>query len=290
MEYVQRGLSRGAVLGAWVFRPNSDRKPFDFIEPLYMKRRALKKAGDGAQVGIKLALNSLYGKLAQQVGAEEREDGTWRLPPYHCLEWAGYATSHCRATILGAVINNLDSVIAFETDAVFTTKPLDVKIGSNLGEFGEDIFNNMTYVQSGMYFADHSDGHPVEKTRGVDRGEIHRELILENMFKPLAKDRVAAARLTRFVGVGMALMGRWQKWCKWETVTKNLTLEPTGKRIHLGCDACEDGHRVTKGKWHETMCPLINDAHSLPFPVIWINPDPNMDMLDELRREQNEYE
>lgn len=290
-EYVRRGLSSGRVIEAWIFEPESDEKPFHFIEPLYMKRRALKKAGDGSHVGIKLALNSLYGKLAQQVGAERREDGTWRKPPYHCLEWAGYTTSHCRATILSAVMDNLADVIAFETDAVFTTRPLDVPNSSNLGEFDYLKFRDMTYLQSGMYFATTDDGEALAKTRGVDRGELVRENVMADMDSPYAKDRVAVAKLTRFVGAGIALMGQWHKWRRWETVTKRLTLEPTGKRIHLECPSCDPSQErhLVKGVLHETMCPMLNNAHSLPFPVVWANPDPNMSELEEMRNGEQNY-
>ena len=288
-EFVERGLSKGKVIEAWIFRPtNPDRKPFGFVEPLYMKRRALKKAKDGAHVGIKLGLNSLYGKLAQQVGAEQQGDG-WRLPPYHCLEWAGYATSHCRAAVLHAVVDDLDSVIAFETDAVFRTRKLPVAEGSNLGEFEYIEFDNITYLQSGLYFADTADG-PIAKTRGVDRGELQRDTALKAMSEPKVEDRYAVARLTRFVGAGIALMGRWRKWRSWETVTKRMTMEPTGKRIHIDCETCDPDFTkpLTMGL-HRTFCPMINKAHSLPFPIMWVNPDPNMTELSEFRESENDY-
>jgi hypothetical protein len=277
------------VLETWVFNSTSTEKPFAFIEPLYNKRRALKKAGDGAHVGIKLALNSLYGKLAQQVGWERTEKGL-RIPPFHQIEWAGFTTSHCRAAVLRACLGNLESVIAFETDAVFTSAPLNVPTGSALGEFEAVEFQNLTYVQSGMYFGVLSDGTTVDKTRGVDRGSLGRDSILAGLANPNATDRKCVASLTRFVGAGIALAQNFTRWRKWETVTKNLTLEPTGKRIHLECDACQDDDGLTLGAWHETMCPMLNDAHSCEFPIEWVNPDPNMAELEERRWTPNDYE
>lgn len=291
-KYLDRELSSGHVIEAWIFDAYTDDKPFDFIEPLYEKRRILKAAGDGSNVGIKLALNSLYGKLAQQVGAEQNPvTGQWRLPPFHCLPWAGFTTSHCRATILGAVIDDLDSVIAFETDAVFTTKPLDVKVSGNLGDFGEDKLNNLTYFQSGMYFADHSDGSKIEKTRGVDRGELVRDDVLSILDSRAAADRVAIAKYTRFITIGVALQGRWNKWRRWETMTKRITLEPTGKRIHIGCPSCDRTAErpLTKGKLHTTMCPMVAPAHSMEFPVVWANPNPKMSALEELRNDRDDW-
>lgn len=299
-EYCARGYGTMRVMSAWVFEPYPDApKPFAFIDGLYLKRRALKAGGDGAHVGIKLALNSLYGKLAQQVGAELRKDGTWRIPPFHQIEWAGYTTSWCRATILRACLDNLDDVIAFETDAVFTRAPLPVTIGTALGDFEELRFADLTYVQSGLYFGTTHDGRAVTKTRGVDRGSLTRETVLEALQRPLARERYATASLTRFVGAGVALAQSWARWRRWETVTKNMVLEPTGKRVHMGCDCMtvqygDDGKILNAGiqleRWHATICPVLNAAHSSQFPVIWVNPDPNMRELEELRNVPNDWE
>ena len=300
-EYCDRGHGELTVLEAWRFeRDKHSRRPFRFIEPLYRDRQRLKAVGDGAHVGIKLGLNSLYGKLAQQVGARINDDGTWRLPPFHQLEWAGYVTSWCRANVLTAVMDNLDSVIAFETDAVFTTEPLNVTIGPDLGEFEAIKFDSLTYVQSGLYFgtiahdATKDAGKEIVKTRGVDRGTLTRAEVESAMHAPRADDREATARLTRFVGAGIALAQNMARWRRWEIVSKTMTLEPSGKRIHMGCECLrwtpEGFSRPLPEGLHATACPLMDDAHSSEFPVMWINPDPAMNMLAELREEQTEYD
>lgn len=288
-EYCARGYGEFEILECWEFRSTSEENPFSFIEPLYNKRRALKKAGDGAHVGIKLALNSLYGKLAQQVGWEMTDKGL-RIPPFHQLEWAGFTTSHCRAAVLRAALEDIESVIAFETDALFTSRPLNVKIGSNLGDFEAVEFANLTYVQSGMYFGELSDGtQVVSKTRGVDRGQLTREIVLNRIIISKAADRYAVAKLTRFVGAGIALSQDFNKWRSWVTLEKHMVLEPTGKRIHIQCAACSD-KGIALGEWHSTICPLMNHAHSAEFPIEWINPNPEMTMLEELRNEESDYE
>ncbi|HEY6022365.1 MAG TPA: DNA polymerase, partial [Candidatus Paceibacterota bacterium] len=81
------------IYEAYEWTQECDCHPFHFVESLYNKRAALKKANDGAHIGLKLGLNSLYGKLAQQIGFDPGPP--LRLPPYHSLEWAGYITSHC---------------------------------------------------------------------------------------------------------------------------------------------------------------------------------------------------
>jgi hypothetical protein len=288
-NYCERGYGKYRILECWEFRPTSEVSPFAFIEPLYNKRRALKKAGDGAHVGIKLALNSLYGKLAQQVGWEQTEKGL-RIPPFHQLEWAGYTTSHCRAAVLNAALHDIESVIAFETDALFTSRPLPVKLGTNLGDFEYTEFANLTYVQSGMYFGQLADGtEVVSKTRGVDRGQLTRELVLEKLTVPKAAERYAVTELTRFIGAGIALAQNFDKWCRWVHMEKHMVLEPTGKRIHIQCAAC-DGSGITLGEWHETMCPFLTAEHSAEFPIEWINPNPEMTELSIMRGEEVDYE
>lgn len=284
--YCEAGWGEYEVLETWVFRADDDApKPFAFIEGMYAKRRALKKAGDGAHVGLKLALNSLFGKTCQQVGWSMGPKGL-RTPPFHQLEWAGYATSHCRAEVLTAALGDLESVVAFETDAVFTMRELPkVDVGTNIGQFERVAFDDLTYVQSGLYFA--NGGAVTSKTRGVDRGQLVREDVLAKMAERAAEDREVPAVLTRFVGIGVALSQSWDRWRRWERVTKRVRLEPTGKRIHGGCEYDGDGspgHQpIGFGGWHYTLCPIVNGEHSCEFPIEWVNPNPDMDVFADMR-------
>lgn len=291
-EYAALHGGKLTIIEAHVYS-GTDERPFSFIEPLYLKRKALKKAGDGAHVGIKLALNSIYGKLAQQIGWEPATaTRPMRTPPFHQLEWAGYVTSHARATVLRAALRDLGSIIAFETDAVFSSAPLDLPIGSGLGEFEVTEFADLTYVQSGLYFGRTVGGDTVSKTRGVDRGSLTRDQVLDAL---RSGENRAEARLSRFVGAGIALAQNFERWRRWETNPKVLTLAPSGKRQHYGCSFCELGSDrlgLTLGVWHTTVCPFLGGEHSSEFPVEWINPDEAMTELSELRREsaENEYE
>lgn len=249
------------------FVPATEEKPFTFIGPLYELRRALKDAEDGAHVGIKLGLNSMYGKLAQQVGWYEDERGL-RIPPYHQLEWAGYVTSCCRAAVFTAVIDKPDDVIAFETDAMFVRNKLPVAEGKGLGEWEYTEFSDMLYMQSGTYFAHKAkDGSLVNKTRGVDRGE----LTFPDAYAALRSSaETMNARLTRFNGLGIALAQNWAKWLTWETMTKKVKVFPTGKRIHddMGC-WCAIGEDRT-GQWHHTFPYGAKKGEvSAPFPLEW---------------------
>lgn len=280
------------VLESWSFVSATDHKPFAFIQALYDKRKALKAAGDGAHVAIKLALNSIYGKLAQQVGwMPATSKHPLRVPTYHQLEWAGYVTSWCRANVLRAALTNIDAVIAFETDALFTSAPLDILTGEGLGEWEETQFTSLTYVQSGHYYGTTLDkrGNPSEvvKCRGIDKGFISRRAVERKLRLP-ESDRVLDAKLTRFYGAGIALArGLTKYWRKWLTEPKRMQLRPTGKRVHGNCWCDTDA--LTLGKWHLTVCPVAG-GESHEYPVEWINPNPAMSELAEMRESESTYD
>lgn len=60
------------ILESWTLKPATNHKPFGFVPAMYERRKALKAGGDGAHIGIKLGLNSMYhtGK------PRNRSDGT----------------------------------------------------------------------------------------------------------------------------------------------------------------------------------------------------------------------
>lgn len=179
--------------------------------------------------------------------------------------------------VLRASFPVLDKIIAYETDAMFSEVPLSVPVGAGLGEWEESKFQNITYLQSGMYFATTDDGKDIARTRGVDKGTLTREQVLQAMGNG---DTHIPASLTRFTTAGLALQGRFSHWRKWETMSKNVALYPDGKRIHIGCPQCSANSLTGL---HETVVAPVRGFVSLPYPVGWVNPDPNMSVLDELR-------
>ena len=290
MKYVEKNGGRIKVLEALIYdyEDVSENYPFAFIGPLFEERRKLKAAGDGAHVGIKLALNSLYGKLAQQVGwMRATMTHEQKIPPYHQLEWAGFITSWCRSRLLEAITDDPECVIAFETDAVFTTKKLDVETGAELGQWEYTEYSWLAYVQSGMHFGYKTNGEKVFKTRGVDRckcnedpcvcGALSYEMIEEALKRKRHVERVVPTKLTRFIGLKLALAQGFHRWCTWETMEKKVRLGPSGKREPM------EGDGNPSNNWWPSFVPFLGDNTSCAFPVEWINPDPNMQELSELR-------
>ncbi len=287
LDYAAKTGMRIEVMDAKVFVPDENApKPFAFVQELYDERRARKAAGDGAEKGLKLALNSMYGKLAQQVGAkQDPETGEWSLPPFHQLEWAGYTTSYCRALILRAMTQSPENIVAVETDAVFSLVPLDLPVTEFLGDWDQTEWESLSYMQSGTYFGTLKGGKEVVKQRGFDKGTITREAAEMLHLEPEVHDRILPASLTRFTGLRLAMIHGMEKWGQWETMQKSLKLMPQGKRVHDRKKCCGDNFGK---KAHTTFCPIINipnreSSISAAFPVAWLNPNPEMHILAEYR-------
>jgi hypothetical protein len=244
----EANLVPNSVLEGWVFRPESETEPFAFVKGMYEQRRLLKSQGNSTERALKLILNSLYGKLAQTVGAKDENPPRW-----HQLEYAGYITSYTRAKIYKAIQLNPDAIIASETDAVFSTEPLDLPLTDNLGDWEETIFDEICYLQSGLYYA-LTNGQVVSKYRGMDKDRktqqplgLPYEVVLDHLHNwtghGITAPRPLVSYTTRFVGLGLGLRTR-SVWRSWEKNSRliALTHKPGyGKRLHVfkKCHWCQ---------------------------------------------------
>jgi DNA polymerase type B, organellar and viral len=226
-------------------------RPFQFVTDLYAQRRRMKDAGIGAEYAIKLALNSLYGKMAQRAGWERKH----AAPMWHQLEWAGWVTSYCRA-MLYEQIHKIpwDKLIAVETDGIYTTlnpNELGITDSKELGGWEITEFDEMVYLQSGVY-AKRQGSNWTSKYRGLDQGSISCEAIINQskLLGPNMEWSPLVGKTTRFVGYRAALhredshRGPFKvHHCVWEKDDKEITSGVSGKRIHSSklCDACIAG-------------------------------------------------
>lgn len=274
--------SRVTIHEGWEWVQECDHEPFSWVEAMYNKRQALKKAGDGAQMGLKLGLNSLYGKMAQQLGWKMTDKGL-HIPPFHCLEWAGYVTSHCRAKVWRAAMLAPDDVIAFETDGVFTRVPLDLPLGEGLGEWDETRFDDLTYIQSGIYFATRNgedmSRRNVFKSRGFNPAKVKRQTAIRAM----REGSYFQVRDTHFIGLGAALMkpdGLTTVWRSWQTTTDKRRGTPEGKRLPSYTFETDK-----KDGWNETCPRWMDQEFSYEYPVEWLRQEiANEDRWIEARR------
>ncbi len=205
------------ILDGYYFIPESDVKPFAFIDEIYQKRIEYKKAGNDAQLALKLGMNSLYGITAQSIG--------WKgaTPKYQNYFWAGYTTSICRANVLHLANRNKSSVIAFATDGVFATKKLTDDI-PGLGGWETDEIQDMFMLQSGVYcfgLEPEDQSQPFyKKSRGFRAASINYDE-LRKEWRTNGNLGCYKYKETRFIGLGSALPSL-KEWCKWKDCEREI--------------------------------------------------------------------
>lgn len=267
-----------------VWNPTSSEKPFEFVRGMYAQRQSYKAQGNPAQYPVKVSLNSIYGKMAQREGYDKT-----KIPTYHQLEWAGYITSYTRAALYRAILLRPDSIIACETDAVFSTEPLPLDIGTDIGQWELTTFKEITYLQSGFYYAIREDGTVVCKYRGMDADRETLQpsglpfgLVLDHLSvdrRPIQwRTPPLHTTTTRFIGLGLALQGS-SVFRSWETNRRRVSLDQDAgrsKRYHLGqeCPCCFAGNTLSS-----CLHPMRIGGYSGPsqkHPLPWID-----DLLDD---------
>lgn len=166
------------ILESWSFISSSEDRPFAWVTDVYHERQRLveeaKRTGipSGAEKTLKGGMNSLYGKLLQQIGAIVDDDGSVREPAYFELAWAGFITAGCRAQLMEAAIQDMPNIISFATDGIFSMTPLDLDCPKTkeLGKWEYTQHTGMTSIMPGVYFL-HDNEKIENKTRGFGKME-----------------------------------------------------------------------------------------------------------------------
>lgn len=258
-------------------------RPFEFVRDVYNQRKEMKRSGAGAQMALKLLLNSLYGKMAQRAGWER----TLSAPTWHQLEWAGWVTAYTRAQLFGIMSRiPYSKLIAVETDGIFTTaspSELGISDSKELGEWEINEYDEIIYLQSGLY-AKRAGSHWSLKFRGLDSDSVSIEQIQNHTRALVAGESWAplVGRTTRFVGYRNALFRQAQNRGPfavhhrvWETETKEIDCGSIGKRVHSPkiCNACKQGLNAYEMP-HETIIKsrtILGDYQSHMHDIPWMD-------------------
>lgn len=161
----------------WALDRKCNHVPFNFVDAIFQLRKELPYAQG---VVFKLILNSLYGKLAQQVGSDNE-----RKPPFQCFYWAGAITAGTRAKILRALSSDPNNVIGIATDSIVALRECNVPIGGELGEWEVKSLAEYAQVSNGIYKGSTQHGEQVERSRGfarstLDWDAVRRDFIATN--------------------------------------------------------------------------------------------------------------
>jgi hypothetical protein len=227
-------------------------RPFRFLEDMYAARQKIGKH-NVMSMPYKLGPNSLYGKFAQRVGFSVDGDGVGHPPRSHCLPLAGWVTSYTRAMLYN-VLRQVprDRLIAVETDGIYMTHdPADldgIVMGNGLGEWDATIYDEMLYVQSGVYHRRRGDIWLAPKSRGLDTASVALPIVRQYLADCRAGSfpNLRVTMRPRFVGLTAAMAGAAPvkvRHCRWEGGVRELEPGGKGKRVHIPemCGACRQG-------------------------------------------------
>lgn len=285
----------GEVIEHYVWKDNGKR-PFAWVQEMYDARLEMKKDTpespyDPREKVVKLGINSLYGKMAQQRGWREGKP----IPRFHQLYWAGWVTAKCRSMVYAAMMQSPDSIIACETDGIISMVQLDLPLGEGLGEWDFTRYDFITYVQSGLYFAG-KDGKDVKlRSRGINAKSVNRQMILKGWERYQTKQIPSRSYVTittkRFHTLASSLAtNNMEDWRQWREQKKKVSLIPTkqGKRGHLP-PLCGDDCRWGIGRHHRTLARPMNNEVSEPYRVLWEDDEgllADMYLAREMEREE----
>ncbi len=253
------------VVQSWRFRPGDGESPFAFVRDVYQTRQRWKAEGNPAQKVLKLGINSMYGKLAQQVGWNTRNG---KPPTFHNMVCAGYVTAYVRASIYRAAMLQPEGVIFMATDGICSTAQLPLHGNGELGSWSVAEYGGVCCVQSGVYwYFNHFGKTVVSHYRGYDRGQLNPYEV-EHAW--LVGREYLEAPCTRFVTMGAALAGdgQWAKWRRWETLIRRLDLRLTGKRLDV-TNWLRDGNPAN-GLVPTIATPVPRGTISEPYPIPWL--------------------
>jgi hypothetical protein len=241
------------IMEGWEWRPaDQSLRPFKFLLDMFAERIRIGKS-NVMSMPFKLGPNSLYGKLAQRVGHTTDKYGIPHPPRTHCLPLAGWVTSYTRA-MLFQVIRQVprDQLIAVETDGIYMTADpatlSGINLGTELGQWDADVYDEMLYLQSGIYHRRQGDTWLSAKSRGLDVTSVALPIVRDYLRSCGAGDfpGLTVQMRPRFVGLTAAAAGRAPlkvRHCRWEAGERVLEPGGKGKRVHVPavCPACRRG-------------------------------------------------
>lgn len=209
-----------AFQGGWVYQGNCDCNWFSFVDDYYKLRLSLGKTTKGYV--LKLAGNSIYGKLAQSIGY-----APWANPV-----WAGIITAQCRAQIIEACGQHPDDIYMIATDGIFSGKQLDLPVSRELGEWEyTEHPDGIFIVQPGIYFSGAE-----AKSRGIERGRIHDMepqflAAFEQYKNSHGVDYTVEVPVVNFVTARQAIArNKWDLAGSWEVTNRYLSFAWANKR------------------------------------------------------------
>lgn len=213
-----------AIREGWVWEPSlcDNPYPFWFVRKLSADRLSYKRRGEkGPALGMKLALNSLYGSIAQARGSLSFSTAPWTQQ----MLWAGWITAYTRAKLYLAAMLDPFGMYHLATDGIICASPIPVDIGSGLGQWEEELRTDLTLVQYGVYFS-----REKNRWRGFDLSPDPDSItsFVSSIHAAWCSPwRTVGTTQRLFVTSGLVASGQkdYASWCTWEDAPRVLNLD-----------------------------------------------------------------
>ena len=246
---------------------------------LYKERARLKKLHDHDELAYKLALNSFYGKLVQQIGVsislEALEAGDFSGVDLKNLNdfAASWTTGYCRAMIWRGIapVKDKPVIIAVQTDGIYSTEPLphlDTTLDSDnlkvLGGWDVEEYEEYTNLMPGIYRYKKGGKYSV-KMRGFPRSKFNFDKARGVLFdgtdytveaETFVKRLLVNARPETLTGCGL----------QWIPIKKDFTISLNAKRDY---DRSTQSINLVNGVFW-TMPKNQSGVISNPYPLKFI--------------------
>lgn len=253
----------------WIYE-GENTLPFHFIKEVYEMRAQWKREGNPAQLAAKLGMNSIYGKLAQTVGWDEKAG---EPPAFHQQWYAGHITSWARSRLFMAMNQKQSDIIAVETDGIYSRAPLNLPMGQFLGQWECTVYDAIIYVQNGVYLLQKDGKWFSSKRRGVgeivstnplDENKTSNELFVDRVIANLPTLEAISTNVYRY-GALTGFLGK-ENHFKWYNQERVIVWGGNGKRIHIPdfCNGCKSGSTI-----HNTVISRPCPGESFPRILPW---------------------
>lgn len=159
------------IINGYYFFAQEEVYPFKILQTLYDQRNDLKEQGNDLQLVIKIIMNSIYGKMMEQITTyttpkdlftttdtvdfvrdgkiitKQRVYKTGNLfnPVYGSL-----ITSRVRLQLLNEMRKHPRDIVACYTDSIYTTRPF-IETGTKLGDWSYEGCYNGLVLGNGVY-------------------------------------------------------------------------------------------------------------------------------------------
>jgi len=229
------------ITETWELVVECEHQPFKWVADYYKFRQELKRKGDYGEKLIKLGLNAIYGKLAQELGYGGN------LPPYQNYIWAGMITSNTRARLMGACALSAGAITHMATDGIYSTRELPIDTDpDSLGAWEHKEMADLILVCNGMYSS-----REKTATRGYAPKQIPWESVRQQFAAGDFQSKVDVDD-REFVALASVIDERsYERRCTWKTATGHMAVTPPRWKVRMG-------------GW---LYPAINESELLSEPA-----------------------